>query len=408
MYNSEFFEYIADHINDNVSQLMLNCGNKGLSFPIRDAIIQIEARQKTSRKLARFINNPRFIFPTTLSAEQATHQCVASYHAELIGSDNSILDMTAGLGIDVFSLCFAGNRLTAIELERDRFDALVHNKDILKLPDIEIIEGDSVKWISDHVNTHHFDMIFIDPARRDSNNRKTYFFKDCLPDITQCFDDMQRIADKIIIKASPIVDIKAAINELKYVSDLHIVCVKGECKEVLLICDTTFECKNPSISVIDLKDNTDASVEPISKFEITFDLLDNRDILIANQEDVKIGAFIYDPNAGLHKLHCSGEICNQFVGLKKLSRNTELYISDIYYPTFPGRIFMIDSLPSKSDLKNFKGKEYEVISRNYPIAASVLKQKYNVKSSKENFLIACKIGHKEATSILATHRKDVE
>ena len=107
-----------NHAHSDVNALRLRYHGKAMPFSVEDACMQIEMRRKTSNKLTWFLKNPGFMFGTSMSAEQATNQNVALFHAQLIGHDRRVLDMTAGLGIDAMTIALNGNTVTAYELER--------------------------------------------------------------------------------------------------------------------------------------------------------------------------------------------------------------------------------------------------------------------------------------------------
>ncbi|MDE6393076.1 MAG: hypothetical protein K2L59_07420, partial [Muribaculaceae bacterium] len=81
-----FYDYIKNNSKADPKQLYLSANGKDLGFPAEFAVIQIECRQKTARKLSAFLTFDEFLFPSTLAAEQSTHQCVASYHCRLYTS----------------------------------------------------------------------------------------------------------------------------------------------------------------------------------------------------------------------------------------------------------------------------------------------------------------------------------
>lgn len=398
MYNQTFFDYIYNNLSANPKSLILRDSGKAFDFPLLSAITQIECRQKTRRKLSSFISNPHFFFPSTLSAEQATHQCVSRYHSELFEPCQKIIDITAGLGIDAFTFASAQNEVYAFELDKDRADALNWNKEILNIANIKVYNGDSIQWIHQNLENIHFDILFADPARRDSYGNKTYFLRDCQPDLLTVLDSLKSIADKIYIKASPILDLTNTIKEVPDISEIHIVCIKGECKEILIICSK--EPQSPlKIVVADLEENYEASVQYISRFSTCWES-HNMPVSYFKIKDLKIGLFLYDPNAGIHKLGCPGVICEAFPKLQKLSRNTDLFISDTLYENFPGRRFMIEEIITKKDFKNYKNKRRDVIVRNYPITAVDLSKKLKVESDTDNFIIGCRIGAKEVPTLL--------
>lgn len=373
--NTEFWNYIEKNVQSDPTRLLLRDSGKIKDFPLNFAVTQIECRRKTQRKLTTYLKHEKFLFPSVLASEQATHQCVAAYHAGLVGSGKRVLDMTTGLGIDAFSIATAGNTVTAAELDPDRFKVLQHNAALL--PDgvaLRPIEADSVAWLqSDECPAEGFDVIFVDPARRDSANQRTYFFKDCLPDIVTNFDKIITRTERLIIKASPILDLHQATKEISDIREFHIVCVQGECKEVLIIVDKPAITDDPKIVVVNLKDDSNADIKIISRFEMTFGELSNSSP-ICEEGSVKAGAYLYDPNAGVHKLNASDKLCNIFKGLSKVSANTDLYISEQLYSDFPGRTFEIDEIIEGKTQKLLKRKPFEVAVRNYPISAEQLRK----------------------------------
>lgn len=400
-FDKNFYEFIKKFRESDPRSLYLQTAGKTFSFPVWFAVEQIECRRKTSRKLPVFLKEAEFLFPSTLSAEQATHQCVASYHSMLAGDAKRIADLTAGLGIDAFTLARGGAEVTAIELDTRRAKALRHNSSLHGMPDIRVIEGDCMEWLKT-AGSAKFDLLFVDPARRDSNNERVYFLSDCLPNIVDEFESMLDVAERIMVKASPIIDITSAVRQLPGITDIHIVCVEGECKEVLLIA-SRHAVDNVGICVVDLAQTDDASVKIKSEWSCK-----SRDIQrvapVAETDDLQPGYFIYDPNAGMHKLNCAGNLCRSFNGLMKLSNNTDLYVSPEAHYNFPGRIFRIDALPSKKDIKKLKGKKMEVAVRNYPMAAAELLRKLGLKQGGDDFIFGASVGRHEKPMLIACHK----
>lgn len=395
---NNFYEYVKNNANRDPGSLYLTAAGKDYDFPIDFAITQIECRRKVAGKLSSFISDDRFLFPSVQAAEQSTHQSVALYHASLAGSGKRVVDMTAGLGIDAFTLHKNGNKVTAIELDPERASILRHNSAVLDMDGFEIIEGDSIDWIKKNEN-RRFDILFIDPARRTSDNRRTYFFKDCVPDITSDIDILKASADRIMVKASPILDIHQIIRELKDVTSLHIVCYKGECKEILIIMDKDAQSDDPEIITVDIHEYKSAGTDRQDIWSLRFSDLGNR-CPIAESSDLIPGSYLYDPNAAVHKLNCSSVLCDRFRDMKKLAANTDLYISPLLHESFPGRIFKIMDVPDKATLKQLRNGRFETAVRNYPMSAEDLRKKLKVVQGSDDFIFGCSVGMKSRPTIL--------
>lgn len=439
--DGEIKKFISEHGSENASTLMLRYAGKPLPFPLENAVMQIECRRKCAKKIDFFLQNPDFEFPAGISAEQASNQFVAQYHAFLGGEADSWLDMTAGLGIDAMTAALAKSEdrpgdqtpdVTAVELDPVKAETLKRNANALGVNNFNVICADSIDYIrnSDII----YDVIFIDPARRegDDKNKRVYFLEDCLPDVVSNLALIRSHARQILIKASPILDIKKAASQLHGISAVHIVCVKGECKEVLMVIDNKEVRKKPEIVVVDL--TASGEFLPGQKPELASGFICNPEDLnqsgpiaikpyaksamsamsdksnksdksdMSDMSDMSEVCFLYDPNAGLHKARCGERLCCEFEGMYQLAADTDLFISPQYHPDFPGRLFRIKNILDKKSIKRFKGCAYNVISRNYPIAAAEIAKRYGLKSGQDKFIVACRAGDKNEPILLECER----
>lgn len=364
----KLFEFVKKHLKDDPLELVLKYREKDLPFDPAFAALQIDARRKTARKLPDFTAYDTFLFPSLLSTEQASHQDVARYHARLAGRPGTAVDMTAGLGIDAFALAETGHEVTALELDEERYKALCHNAEVLGLrARLKAVHGDSLRWLSEMPG--RVDLIFVDPARRNQASQRTFMFKDCLPDITTVWEMIKAKGRKIMIKASPIIDLKQTLRELPGITAFHIVCVKGECKEVLCIADHAESTQNPEITVADIKGLQTAL------FRLKMSERGHGDAPI--HEDPTAAKYLYDPHSGIHKADCGDALCRSYPGLFRVARETDLYVSDELILDFPGRIFKIDNEIRKIP----KVIEADVAVRNYPLTAEALATKLKAKGA---------------------------
>lgn len=390
----EFYDFIETHKYDDPRALLLKYHGRDLSFPVAFAITQIECRRKCAVKLSSFIGNKKFLFPDGISSEQASDQLVAAYHAALAGSGKSILDMTAGLGIDAFSIAMASNRVTAVEMDTAKALILKHNAESLGIDNFEVVCGDSLEFLSNV--SSHYDIIFIDPARRRSDDSRAYSFEDCTPDVAANQELLGRHAARILVKASPLLDISAVRKELTGISMIHIVCVRGECKEILADIDHS---EFRGVRFVDL-----GAEGIISDLFLSEDEMYSGTVRIADLEEIKAGGYLYEPNAALMKSTAFGAVCEKFAGLKKIGRNSNLYICDAFYPEFPGRVLKILSVPDRNDLKRLKGMRYNVVVRNYPLSAEALRRKLSLREGMDLFIYGCRVSNSDTPLIIEASR----
>ena len=179
--NQDYLEFMKNNLNANTNALRLKKFND-VSFDSKFAILQIDCKQRIKKKLPEIFDNNLFLFPNIISTEQCTAETIAKFHASLISSDDSVLDLTAGLCIDAYYISKNAKNVTAIEINEET--AIVSKFNMQNFTkNVSVINKDCVEYISNC--TDKFNIIFIDPARRGENNKRLFGFADCLPNILE-------------------------------------------------------------------------------------------------------------------------------------------------------------------------------------------------------------------------------
>lgn len=418
----EYLKFIMDHAHSDVNALRLQYHGKSMPFSVDDACMQIEMRRKTAGKLPWFLHHPGFRFGTAQSAEQASNQNVALFHAFLIGHNRSVLDMTAGLGIDAMTIAMRGNRVTAFELETKRVEALRHNADILGIDDLTVVKGDSVLHLQQ--SEEHYDWIFVDPARRDSGNNRCFLLQDSLPDVVSHQDLLLAHADNVLIKASPLLDITQTLRDFSNVRSIIILSYKNEVKEVLIhlspgpaslvsssplffSAEPEGEVKLPSsplIQAIDLADGTPAfpAGAPAVRFRFIADCATQAAISYAASEAIAPGMYLYEAGAAMRKLQCASQICARYTDIKSMAKDSGLFVSETLHADFPGRICTVKAILSAKQLKALKDSRCRIVSSCYPMSAADLRKKFRLKEGEDMTLYATTTRDGSRIMILAT------
>ena len=376
-----FFNFIESNRNADTNSLRLKLHGHSLPFSMDFALLQIDCRAKTRQKLAHFIKEPKFIFPTSVAAEQSSHQAVGCYHARLISPSSKVLDMTAGLGIDALSIAAAGSKVTACEIDSLKCEALRHNAEILGLNNISVCEGDSIQLLKG--SSESYDVIFIDPARRGTENRRVYNLHDCTPDIISLKDEIMQYCSCLLIKASPLLDITQTLRDFPDVSAIHSVCVEGECKEILI--ELKSQASEVSYHAVDL-DREGNIISSLHYSDIDF-----TDGEIAYALPNLTFHYLYEPNAAIMKLAPWRVLQKNFPELKKLDSDSHIFVSDTFYPSFPGRVMEVEKVITNKDRKTLKGLPVNIVSRNYPSSANDLRKKLGAKEGTDQFLYATRL-----------------
>jgi hypothetical protein len=244
----------------------------------------------------------------------------------------------------------------------------------------EFVEGDGLDFLK---NTPlHFDLIYADPARRGSGNQKLYKLQDCEPDVVSAWTLLRSKSDKILIKASPMLDITQAWSELPEIQKITVVSVKNEVKELLLFWEKEKSEPTRQIEVVDLGSNYPS---------FSFDPKEEENAQAAHGEAEK---YLIEPLSGILKSGAFTLFAERF-GLKKLEKNSHLYTGNMIPKEIQGRVFEViqEISPKKQEIKSlFPSGKVNVICRNYSIGAEELKKKLGLKDGGEDFLIGTKTG----------------
>lgn len=378
-------DFISRHADDDPSNLILTYSGSMGRDDLDIAVTQIICRRKTKSKIPFFLAKTGFFFPDKDISEQATNQWVAAYHASVVGTGYMIADLTAGLGIDAFTLAMAGNSVEAFEIDACRADTLAKNSLALNLQ-VNVTSANSIEFLQNNPGFIS-DWIFIDPARRENNKSRHFLLQDSLPDVTECQQLLISHAPKVMIKASPLLDITQTLKDIDNVAAIHIVCFRGECKEMLVEAHREPDSSVARIIVADISDDSDSefpSFAVISKFETTVAELGPGEPRFTGRDDIQPGMWLYELNAGMRKLDGCAEICRRFSGIMALTKNSGLFISRLFYEGFPGRAERIEEVYTGSLPKDINGQRFRVISADHPASVESIRKKYRFKEGSGN------------------------
>ena len=383
IFPDSLFDFISRHAGEDAASLRLRFGHgEKDGFSIDFAIDQIEARRKASGRLSSLLSHGRFLFPALICAEQASSSAVAAFHATLVGKVDSVLDLTCGLGSDAMAIAANASELLAIERDEWYCRVLGHNLKECGFDNVTVCNDDCNSWLA--ANDRHFDIIFADPHRRDAANGRTYSFSDCTPDIAAMAPSLTSRCGRLIIKASPMLDISLAASEVAGCEEVYAVAERGECKELLIVAREGGEFRKVA--------SVNITRDGVHEYSISADKLGrNETIAIASVEDMNAG-FLYEPNAAAMKLQCGDAFSKDFPGIRRVGSNTSLYAAVEEYPSFPGRILRIEGIADRKELKKMKGKRFNVVSRNHPLKVRELAANLKVRPSENDFIYATSVG----------------
>lgn len=363
--NKEVQNYINANLETDLQSLLLK-KSPFSEVSMQEMVQQIKGKKVAHRKFP-FLLKENIVFPPNLNLEQASSQSTAEFKADNLNG-KKFLDLTCGFGIDAYFLSQNFGEITLVEKNPELLDLVKHNWKILNKTATFVNEN------LEHFlakNSESFDVIYLDPARRDSEKNKKFLLEDLSPNLLEIQDQLLEISSQIIIKLSPLIDISYLISVLKNVAKIQIIAVRNEVKELIVFLEKARKGDDVEISCINLESD-DA--------EFAFQFKEEKTAVSAFSEPQQ---FLYIPNNAVLK---SGafNLISQFFNGKKLHPNTHFYTSDKRIERFPGRILEINMIDSKHIRK---GEKYNIISKNYPLSPDEIKKKYKILDGGNCYLI---------------------
>lgn len=437
------------------------------------AINTIESRRRLRKKVPEWAVEAGLVYPSTLCAEQCSSSDTARYKASIAarviseyagagastgsatGKNGRIADLTGGLGVDSWAFSEVAKEVIYNEMNPELAAAARHNFKVLDANNITVrnfeATSENIKSIlcdtgaasgtikavlsgteatpetstrilssseSSAKNTQEHkdiprgfrpDIIFLDPARRDSAGKKVFLLEDCTPDVLKMLPGLFEESRFLLLKLSPMADITMAVERLdrsyesfledtsgdgwngQWVREIHVVASGGECKELLILMDREWK---GGYSLTCREDGKTLTFKPeeITKAK-------------AGYPDSTFARIIFEPGKSLTKAGVSNAICERF-GLVKLARFTHLYTiseplsdSESEQRTAPlkdfGKVFYVkEILPlNKSSMKDV-GKRYphsEVSAKNIPMSSDELRTRLKVKSGDDAHIFGVRI-----------------
>ena len=465
-----FEKFIVENENADTVRLVMACKEwpvpEDAELAGLDAksltINTIEGRRRLRKKLPEWVACTGLVYPSSLCTEQCSSSDTARYKASIVqrffneyvgtvastssateeagsategtrsmpGKDHSttrnqsvtepvevagpkrgkVTDLTGGLGVDSWAFSEVAEEELYNAMNPALAAAARHNFKALGVTNIFIKNSEATSdSLKDIFGDFRPDVIFLDPARRDSAGKKVFLLEDCSPDVLKILPELFGISRFVLLKLSPMADITMAVERLdrtyeeylekasgkgwngQWVREVHVVASGGECKELLILLDGEW---NEGYSLTCREDGKTLTFRPeeITKAK-------------ASYPDSTFARIIFEPGKSLTKAGVSNAICERF-GLVKLARFTHLYTiseplsdSESEQRTAPlkdfGKVFYVkEILPlNKSSMKDV-GKRYphsEVSAKNIPMSSDELRTRLKVKSGDDAHIFGVRI-----------------
>lgn len=285
--------------------------------------MQATLRSQANEKVPCLIKSGGFV--TRRSLEQCSSELLATYKSDNFRGNN-ILILAAGLGIDDWAFSFSFQQVISIDSDKELNNISCYNFDVLNRKNIERIDINAEEFLLK--NKSKFDLIYIDPDRRNDKGRQI-LLSEHQPNVVELLPRLFDISSKVLIKCSPLYDIDMAISEIPSISEVYSVSKYGEMKELLILAED-----KPSIDCIAIycsdiqKDNKTNTFETNNKKEQKLKIAED------------LGTYLYETGSCLVKLRKNHEYAME-LDLLALDKSVAFYTSNNINNQFIGRCFKI-------------------------------------------------------------------
>ena len=424
-------QFVSQHADDDVRLLALQAhATAGIDLPW--ALDQIRGRQVAQRKVPSWAAVDGIVYPPHLSMEQCSSEATARYKAQLVrrlldGAAPSpaplFADLTGGFGVDFSLMAQAARGWRTVYVERNPqlCDLARHNLPLLGLEDAEVVCATADEFLAARLQEGVGDCLFyLDPARRDDHGGRTYALADCSPNVLELLDRLagrQGGRRRVLLKLSPMLDWRKAVGDLgpQTVSEVHIVSVQNECKELLVL----LEPGAPAACAADGGDDETRATAPITLCCVndnqTFRLPSTAaDCAALPYGRPEAGQLLMEPNASIMKAGCFGALSQRF-RLAPLARDSHLFVPSAAPDgasggeggAFPGRVFRIGAVTTmgKRELRHaLQGIDRaNIATRNFPLKADQLRRRLKLRDGGDTYIFGTTLA--DGSHVLIVCRK---
>ena len=415
MLNEATLHFVSRHTHDDVRVLALRgCKEPGVDLTL--ALQQIQGRQTARRKLPAWAATDGIVYPPHLNMEQCSSEFTARYKARLArgllsdaqgarcstgtqgadcrpdGRSGRLVDLTGGFGVDFAFMSEAFAEAVYVERDASLCEIAAHNFKVLGLDSVATLCADADAFFD---SAHAASLctgtasgpllVFLDPARRDNHGGRTYALSDCTPNVVTMMPALAARADSVMLKLSPMLDWRKAMADLAphCVSQVHIVAVDNECKELLLLLTRSADKLTLTCADINSRDGSCSRYSP---------RLDGGAAAGTGPTDSCASpAYLYEPNAAVMKAGCFGSLSADF-GVVPLAANSHLFTASRHVAAFPGRCFRIETTCSmnKRELRTAIAqlRQANIAVRNFPLTAEQLRARLKLADGGDDYIFA--------------------
>ncbi|MDR2627459.1 MAG: class I SAM-dependent methyltransferase [Dysgonamonadaceae bacterium] len=374
-------QFISEHLQDDTARLALHlsAAKTGMDVPL--VLRQIAGRQAIRQKLPQWYADDNILYPEHLPLEQCSSALTAAYKSRLLGGV-SFADLTGGFGVDCAAISDRFEEVYYVERQAQLCALARHNFAVLGLDRITVVHNEAERYLQ---QMHPVDCIYLDPARRGKRGNKVAGLADCEPDILRLKTLLTEKAPVTLLKLSPMLDITMALRDLPETSEVHVLSVDNDCKELLFLLKRE-NAEEPLIHCVNLGKKPG---------QAAFTFRRSEEQALPPDGTSSLGEYLYEPNVSLLKAGAY-KVLSRFFDVYKLHRDSHLYTSDRLIPDFPGRVFRVECVfpLNRQELKvHLQGiSRAHITVRNFPSSVDDLRKKLKISPGGSVYLFATTLG----------------
>ena len=427
----ETCSFAREHRDEDTARLLLSAARYP-SIDMPAAVQQIEGLRTAREKWPSLAECAEYLYPPRLNREQASSEAAALYKSRIISSCSPcgltksidptvgflnhaagggeisparyaheihrsnemkptaglrIADLTGGMGVDTLAFAKVAEHVDYVERDAQLCAFMEHNLRALGVDNVTVHCADSLQWLA--ANPSPLSVLYLDPARRDAAGRKVAAFEDCTPDLLANLALLRGSCQRLLVKASPMIDLALACRQLGGVSEVHVVELRGECKEVLFLLGGA-AAEDPQIVCVNLNNQSIQNIQKTFTFTRSEEAAAEADLCDA------VGSWLYEPGAALMKAGPYRLLAQRY-GLLMLGPNTHLYTADRRVDDFPGRVLRVvqEVRGGRKELAALlpDGRAH-VVTRNYPAEAATLQRQLGLREGGDHFVVGTTVGRR--------------
>ena len=331
---------------------------------------QVKYLQRAKHKLPRLYEACCIIPPRAF--EQSSSEESACVKAI---SGGSLLDLTCGLGIDTMSFAQRFDRVVALERDEVLARVVRYNLGLLGIKNVEVVTTTAEDYLSGC--KEHFDWIFVDPDRRSAEGKKMVRMEDCSPNVLEQMPHIERVADRIGVKLSPLFDVEEA-RRLFPCSEVEVVSIAGECKEL----NVYTKAQKESLRIV---------IAGVGVWEYDFDKA--KALPTTAPLDIEGARYLIIPDVAMQKGRVAVAEFGRYAQI--WSNNGYAFAGVLPEGKLPAKIYEIERIERynpKQLKKEFRGVGVEILKRDTQLSVDAVRKATGMRAGSERMIAITAIG----------------